>query len=571
MRGLNRQYGDGKERRGKNPRSTVPAKRRKSRALCFFRPRAFFGRQLPADEEGHVGLPEKAPARRKYRQKRCCIIVRFGLYLFIIPGGGEGRRGLTAAQLQNISPSAAAVISVAVMLFAGFLMTRLTKLLRLPDVTAYILAGILLGPFALDLIPPAVAEGMDFLSDIALAFIAFGTGQFFSLPALRKNGPKVLLVTLAESLLASLFVFLVSRCLLQLPLPFAAVLSALAAATAPASTLMTIRQTGSHGDFVDTLLQVVALDDVVGLLAYSAAIAVAVSTLDGAAFRLSDALVPVGANLGVLLLGGVFGLLLKLLIVQKRTTDNRLIITLALLFAFCGVCSLAGISPLLGCMSMGTVYRNLAKDEGLFKQMNYFSPPILLLFFVRSGVLFDLGALVRPMGALGGVPLIWVGVLYFLVRILGKSAGAWLGCLAVGKDRSVRRYLGLALIPQAGVAIGLAALGARTLGPVLGKPLQTVILASSVLYELAGPACAKLSLYLSGSYSTKLEELVSVPEIGNDGERKTEAELLIERIREIRERLPDHDESEDEREFSLAAEEFYEAVHNRRRRPGARR
>ena len=473
-----------------------------------------------------------------------------------------------AALTENISTSAAVVISVAVMLFAGFLMTRLTKLLRLPNVTAYILTGILLGPFALDLIPPRVVEGMDFLSDIALAFIAFGTGQFFSLPALRRNGAKVLVITLLESLAASALVFLLSRCLLGLPLAFSAVLSALAAATAPASTLMTIRQTGAHGDFVDTLLQVVALDDVVGLLAYSAAVAVAVSAAGGGAFRPGDVLLPVAANLGVLLLGGVFGLFLKLLIRKKRTTDNRLIITLSLLFAFCGVCGLLDISPLLGCMSMGMVYRNLAEDESLFKQMNYFSPPVLLLFFVRSGILFDLGALVRPMGSLGGVPLIAVGVLYFLVRILGKYAGAWLGCLTVGKDKAVRRYLGLALIPQAGVAIGLAALGARTLGPELGGPLHTIILASSVLYELAGPACAKLALYLSGSYSTKLEELVEVPETGADGLKKTEVELLIERIREIQKQIPAHNVSEEEREFDLAAEEFYEAWHSRRRRNG---
>jgi predicted Kef-type K+ transport protein len=269
-----------------------------------------------------------------------------------------------------------------------------------------------------------------------------------------------------------------------------------------------------------------------------------------------------------LLLGGVFGLFLKLLIRKKRTTDNRLIITLALLFAFCGVCGLVDISPLLGCMSMGMVYRNLAEDESLFKQMNYFSPPVLLLFFVRSGILFDLGALMKPMGSFGGVPLIAVGVLYFLVRILGKYAGAWLGCLAAGKAKSVRKYLGLALIPQAGVAIGLAALGARTLGPELGGPLQTIILASSVLYELVGPGCAKLALYLSGSYSTKLEELVEVPETGEDGTRKSEVELLIERIREIQKQIPAHSVSEEEREFNQAAEEFYEAWHSRRRRNG---
>jgi Kef-type K+ transport system membrane component KefB len=473
-----------------------------------------------------------------------------------------------AERLGGVSTPAAVVISVAVMLFAGFLMTRLTKLAHLPNVTAYILTGILLGPFALDLIPPGVVEGMEFLSDIALAFIAFGSGQFFSLPALRRNGGKVLVITLLESLAASALVFLLGYRLLGLPLAFAAVLSALAAATAPASTLMTIRQTGAHGDFVDTLLQVVALDDAVGLLAYSAAIAVALGSLGGAAFRLRDVLLPVAVNLGVLLLGGVFGLFLKLLIRKKRTTDNRLIITLALLFAFCGVCSLLGISPLLGCMSMGMTYRNLAKDESLFKQMNYFSPPVLQLFFVRSGILFDLGALTRPMGEMGGVPLMAVGVLYFAVRILGKYGGAWLGCLAVGKEKRTRRYLGLALIPQAGVAIGLAALGARTLGPALGNPLRTIILASSVLYELVGPGCAKLALWLSGSYSNQLEELAPIPETGPDGGKKTEVELLIERIREIRKQLPAHSVSEDEREFDRAAEEFYEAWHSRRQRRG---
>ena len=462
-----------------------------------------------------------------------------------------------AELLSGVSTSAAVVISVAVMLFAGFLLTRLTKLLHLPNVTAYILTGILLGPFVLDLVPPRVVEGMDFLSDIALAFIAFGSGQFFSLPALRRNGAKVLVITLLESLAASALVFLLSRCLLGLPLAFSALLSALAAATAPASTLMTIRQTGAHGDFVDTLLQVVALDDVVGLLAYSAAIAVAVGSLGGGAFRVRDVLLPVAANLGVLCLGGIFGLLLKLLIRKKRTTDNRLIIALSMLFAFCGICGLLDISPLLGCMSMGMVYRNLAEDDGLFKQMNYFSPPVLLLFFVRSGILFDLSALVRPMGELGGVPLIAVGVLYFLVRILGKYLGAWSGCRLTGKSSKVRNYLGLALIPQAGVAIGLAALGARELGGELGHALETIILSSSVLYELIGPGTAKLSLYLSGSYSNKLEQMAPVEETAEDGTKKSEVELLIERIQKIQSELPAHTENENERAFTEAAEEYY--------------
>lgn len=163
-------------------------------------------------------------------------------------------------------------------------------------------------------------------------------------------------------------------------------------------------------------------------------------------------------------------------------------------------------------MSMGTVYINVTNDDKLFKQLNYFSPPLLLLFFVRSGLSFDLGALFNPSDAVGTVPLAVIGVAYFLTRILGKYAGAFFGCAAVKKPKEVRNYLGLALIPQAGVAIGLAALGARTLGGTHGAALETVILASSVLYELIGPPCAKLSLYLSKSYSTKLEDIVPLEE-----------------------------------------------------------
>jgi Kef-type K+ transport system membrane component KefB len=248
---------------------------------------------------------------------------------------------------------------------------------------------------------------------------------------------------------------------------------------------------------------------------------------------------------------------MKLLMPQKRSKDNKLIISVALLFAFCGVCALLDISPLLGCMMMGTVYTNIADDDKLFKQLNYFSPPILLLFFVRSGMSFQLDALVSSSGNLNGVPLLVIGVSYFLVRILGKYAGAWLGCRLVKKDKLVRNYLGLALIPQAGVAIGLAALGARTLGGTMGSDLQTIILASSVLYELIGPGCAKLALYLSRSYSTRLEDVAAVEEVTETGERKSDVQLLIERIQKIQSELPalDNDISEEEAAFTEAAEE----------------
>lgn len=460
--------------------------------------------------------------------------------------------------LGTAQPVAVVIISVAVMLLAGFLMTRITKRLRLPNVTAYIVAGILIGPYGLNLVPQEIIDGTDFLSDIALAFIAFSTGEFFKLSVLKKNGGKVVLITLFEAVLASVFVFLLTYFVLGLNLAFSAVLAALASATAPASTMMTIRQTGSRGDFVDTLLQVVALDDVVGLVLYSVAISVALASLGGGGFSLATLAQPVVLNLAVLAAGGVFGVFMKLLLPKKRSTDNKLIVSVALLFSFCGLCALVDVSPLLGCMAMGTVYTNIAQDDRLFKQLGYFSPPLLLLFFVRSGMNFQLDALFSSGGEQVGVPLIAVGVGYFLVRILGKYAGAWLGCAVVGKDRLVRDYLGLALIPQAGVAIGLAALGARTLGGTMGSDLQTIILASSVLYELLGPGCAKLALYLSKSYSNNLEDVAVVEEQTPAGESKTDVQLLIERIALVRAQLPSFEPpemSEEEAAFLEAAEE----------------
>ena len=461
--------------------------------------------------------------------------------------------------LAGTSQVASIIISVAFMLLFGFAMTRITKLLKLPNVTAYILAGILIGPYCLGLIPQRIIDGMDFLSDIALAFIAFSTGEFFRFSTLKKSGAKVMVITVCEALLASVVVFIVTFFVLRLDLAFSIVLAALASATAPASTVMTIRQTGAKGDFVDTLLQVVALDDIVGLVAYSIAISVAVSSKTGAgAFHVRDIIRPLLINIGVFALGGVFGFLMKLMMPKKRSTDNRLIISIALLFSFCGICTLLDISPLLGCMSMGTVYINITDDDKLFKQLNYFSPPLLLLFFVRSGLNFKLDVLINSSGSIGTTPLIVIGILYFFFRIVGKYAGAFLGCLAVGKPKETRNYLGLALIPQAGVAIGLAALGARTLGGDDGVALNTIILASSVLYELIGPACAKLALYLSHSYSTKLEDLAPVETTTETGQPKTAVELLIERIKKIQETIPPHElhAHEDEAAFTEAAEQY---------------
>lgn len=460
----------------------------------------------------------------------------------------------------NVSIS---IICIAIMLFAGFFLTRITKLLKLPNVTAYIIAGILIGPYCLDLIPSSFVEGTSFLADIALAFIAFSTGEFFRFDTLKNNGLKVIVITVFESLLASILVFLVCFYILNLNLAFSIVLGALASATAPASTMMTIRQTKAKGDFVDTLLQVVALDDVVGLIAYSISISFAIASKNGN-FSFINIIKPIGLNLLALIVGGLFGVLMKIMMPKKRTKDNRLIISIALLFSYCGLCSLFDISPLLGCMCMGTIYINMTNDNKLFKQLNYFTPPILLLFFVRSGVSFNLNALVNS-SSIGSLPIIVIGIVYFFVRIIGKYNGAFIGCLITKKDKKVRNYLGLALIPQAGVAIGLASLGARTIGGEDGIALETIILSSSVLYELIGPALAKLSLYLSNSYNKNEIESAIIEENNND---KISEQTLIEKINDIQENIPLHNDdmslSEEEKAFLEAAEELYGNNYNQK-------
>ena len=225
-------------------------------------------------------------------------------------------------------------------------------------------------------------------------------------------------------------------------------------------------------------------------------------------------------------------------------------------------------------MAMGMIYINITKEDKLFKQLNYFTPPFLLLFFVKSGVGFNMGDLFSGGSGLG-VSLVVVSLVYLVVRMLGKYFGAFLGCVFSRKEKKVRTNLGLALIPQAGVAIGLAALGAARLGGETGEMLETVIVAAGVLYEIIGPACAKLSLYLSGAYSDKLEELVPVEATTSDGTPKSTVDLLIERIRVIQQTIPAHEvrAAEEEQAFNEAAEEHYNANYTMwaGRRPFGRR
>ena len=475
----------------------------------------------------------------------------------------------------GVRTASSIIIALGVILICGFLMTRLTKLLKLPNVTAYIITGVLIGPSVINVIPQEFIVRTDFLSDIALAFIAFTAGQFFKVSELKKAGWKVIVITLFEAIMAFALVFVVSY-LLTHKAAFSLVLAALASATAPASTMMTIKQTKAKGDYVNTLLEVVALDDVVTLILYSVAISICMALTNGGQVGFMEVGWPIIENIICLVIGFAFGFVLRFLISSKRTTDNRLIIVVAVLLLFCGVCSLFGQSPLLGCMAIGMVYTNTAKNEDkLFAQVNYFIPPIMLLFFVRSGMNFSFTAFTST-SDFAVVPLVVIAIVYFFIRIAGKYGGAFLGGLVTRAPAKTRNFLGLGLIPQAGVAIGLAAMGARIFessGMTMeATALTTIILASSILYELIGPGCAKLGLYLSHSYGhDSIDADAPVEDIkhevvASEGSSK-EIDTLVAQISHISKEIkPLEPEEAAEEAFTEAAEEYENEVFIRNHR-----
>ena len=396
--------------------------------------------------------------------------------------------------ITQFSDETEVLLVLSVILLAGFLLTRLTNKLKLPRVSGYILTGILIGPSCLNLIPENIIDHMGFLSDMALAFIAFGVGKFFKKEVLEKTGKKIILITVCESLLAGIMVTAVVYWGFSMEWEFALILGSIATATAPASTMMTIRQYKAKGEFVNVLLQVVALDDVVCLLAFSVVSAMANRSVHGG-LTAQDIVLPIVYNILALVLGGVCGVILsRLLISPGRSKDNRLILAVAMLLGISGICAAVNVSPLLSCMVFGASYINLTKDKKLYRQIDNFTPPIMSIFFILSGMSLDLNTL-KTVGV--------VGVAYFLVRIIGKYLGTYLSCAAMHMSKEISRYMGLALIPQAGVAIGLAFLGKRMLPADMGDLLLAIILASSVLYELIGPASAKFALLRSGTVPEK--------------------------------------------------------------------
>ena len=403
--------------------------------------------------------------------------------------------------------AAGIILSIAIMLASGFLLTRITKRLHLPNVTGYIIAGVIIGPWCLNLVPSEYINQMDFVTDLALAFIAFGVGKYFRLSSLKANGKNMVILTLFESLTAGVFIT-TAMLLLGLSLSFSLLLGAIGCATAPASTIMTIRQYKAKGPFIDTILQVVALDDAVALVAFSVCAAFVQASSGTGSVTVSQIALPVLFNVTALAIGAVSGVVLSRLIHKRRSKDHSLVLACVTIMGVAGICTSMNVSPLLACMASGTAYVNASGNKHLFKQLNQFTPPLLVMFFVLSGM-----RLAIPSLAAAGL----IGVIYFLIRIAGKYAGSSIGAAVIHASPEIRRYFGLALIPQAGVSIGLAVLGQRMLPTESGLMLSTIILSSGLLYEMVGPACSKIAIKLSGSIPDK-EKCTKKEKTGDGGE-----------------------------------------------------
>ena len=467
------------------------------------------------------------------------------------------------------------VISLGVILILGFLMTRLTKLLKLPNVIAYLLVGILIGPSLINVIPGEFIDRTSFISDVALVFVAFTAGEFFKFGAIKKSLGKAIIITAFESIATFGLIFVLCFLVFRLGAPFSLVLASLASATAPTSTIMTIKQTEAKGKYVTTLLEVLAIDGVFALVLYTVSISIFVGVADGSTLSFMDIGWPLIKMIICLIIGVAFGFALKFLISSKRTTGNRLIIVVAVLLLFCGVCSLFSQSPLLGGIAIGTIYTNLCKtkdEEKIFAQVNYFMPPIMLIFFVRGGMSLDFSVFTQS-STLTAVPFIVIVLAFLVVRFVGKYGGTFVGSAVTAQPKESRNYLGFGLIPQASVAIALATMAAITLQAYghdeHATALLAIILASSIIFELIGPVLAKLGLYLSKSYGHEdIDEVAPVNEQANVDEGSSkEIDKLAAQIDLISKEIPAlAPEEANEAAFTEAAEEYESANYSRNRR-----
>ena len=387
------------------------------------------------------------------------------------------------------------LMQLGIMILAGMFMGRMMKHIRLPNVTGYLLAGLLLGPYFLpalgcrfSILSESFVSGIGIISEVALGFIAFSIGNEFRLSYFRKVGAAPLIIASMESLLAVVVVVL-ALILTRHDPAFSLVLGSIAAATAPAATIMVINQYHAKGPVTTTLLSVVAIDDATALILFSVSAAIASGMTGRASNPVLAVLIPVGQILAALGIGAVLGFLLLIPMKFFHKKSNRLALISGFLFLAIGIADLAGLSSLMLCMAFGAAVANLSSEsDQILSIAQSITSPVYILFFVASGAALQVGVL-KTVGLIGAV--------YIIGRVVGKLSGAWLGSRMARLEPSVGKYLGPCLLPQAGVAIGLTLLAGRVV-PEYAPAIRAVVLAGTLVYEIIGPGITKLSLTRAG-------------------------------------------------------------------------
>ena len=413
------------------------------------------------------------------------------------------------------------LLSLSVALFAGLLMTRVIGRLKLPDVTAYLIAGVLIGPsligrFAIPGVGFASFEelgGLGLISDVALGFIAFSIGNEFRLSQLRETGRQATVIGILQAVVTAVCVdlaLLVFHVFFPqvLSLPAAITLGAIAAATAPAATLMVVRQYKAKGPLTDLLLPIVALDDAVGLVLFAVSFGVAKALQSGTVDVYTIVINPLLEIVGSLVLGTLAGALLTWLERLYHSNRNRVAMTIGFVFLTVALAKVSipagkatvGFSPLLVCMMLGSVFCNLCPlSEEIMERADKWSSPLLVLFFVLSGAELELAVFAQPAAVL-------VGVVYILSRCVGKYFGARESSRLMGCEKQVVRYLGVTLFPQAGVALGMCVTASALPGD--GALIRNIVLFAVLVYELVGPVMTKWALTKAGDIQPKSEEVL---------------------------------------------------------------
>lgn len=415
------------------------------------------------------------------------------------------------------------LLATAVALFAGLMMTRVFKWchLNFPDVTAFLIAGLIVGPYGLGRLGigglgftsyEAVGK-LSLITNVALGFIAFSIGSEFKIAKLKRVGSTVVRVLMGEVMCACLFVdlaliglhFILGNDVL--PLSVCITMGAIAAATAPAATLMVVRQYKAEGPIVDILLPTVALDDAAGLIIFAVSFGVAQALEGGTLSVITVVVNPLLEIFGSLLLGAVMGFVMTKLERLFYSNRNRLAMTISLIFFTIAVATMEiplgpatlSFSNLLVLMMMGMTFCNLSPfAPDIFKRADSWTMPLFATFFVLSGADLDLGVF-------SSVSIVVIGLVYVFVRVAGKYIGAFLGSKASHCDPEVVRYMGITLFPQAGVALGMS-VAAASLGEGEGALIRNVVLFGVLIYELFGPTLTRWALTKSGEIKPMPEE-----------------------------------------------------------------